>query len=110
IFPALPRIPAAKADRVPRSGRPVAESLPENPSATITGTRPTVESAWLWAAESASPISFERIAQTPQERSATNDQSNQRGILKGSKFQAPNAKEIPNRNFQRVLPRISPRA
>src|SRR5439155_10125494 len=82
MLPAQPRTPAAKAHRVPRSRLPVAESLRENPSATITGTRPTVESAWLCAAERACPIIFERMAQTPHERSATSDQSSQRGMFK----------------------------
>src|SRR5436853_5682458 len=91
-------MPAAKAHRVRRSRWPVVDSRPENPSAIITGTRPTVESAWLCAAESALPISFERIAQTPHERSAARDHRSQRGMF--GRFQISSTKLQRNPRLQ----------
>src|SRR5262245_56131839 len=64
----------------------------------MTGTRQTVESAWLCAAESVVPISFERMAQTPHERSAARDQMSQRGMFK--RLPIPNAKPLRNPKLQ----------
>lgn len=51
----------------------------------MTGTDPSVESAWLCAPDKPSPMSFERTAQRPQVSSATKVQMSQRGIIQGSR-------------------------
>lgn len=74
------RIPAAKASATPLRSIPLGAGRGRHANAAITGSMPTVESAWLWAGSRASPIRFETIAQSPHETMAANVQINHRGM------------------------------
>src|SRR5688572_25157384 len=54
---------------------------------------PTVESAWLWAPVSPSPITFASTAHTPHDTTAAAVYNSQRGIVESSLFERSEVRE-----------------
>src|SRR5258706_2949420 len=80
MLPIQDSTPPANARIEPRVRPPGTPSFFDNATQMITGANPIVDKAWLCAADSASPITFESNAHTPQQARATSVQVSQRGI------------------------------